>query len=183
MFVYSRKGRVVPYQWPFVLWALAHCWDEQTFYSRRPIEKRAGVPIYLSRDVQNYYYIWVFQIALWGGVIEWCILGVSLIRGGVFLWLKKSAQQKPHHISKGDGYFITNNNNNKKSKVHMGFKKASSMLLDLRVGLYHGPWSGTMEDGLFFIVWFLKKSNYKAYGTLTKCKPNVDQEEWPCIRK
>jgi len=41
------KRRVVLLQWPFVLWALAHCPDEQTLYSRRP-RKRTGVHIYLS---------------------------------------------------------------------------------------------------------------------------------------
>ena len=57
----------------------------------------------------------------------------------------------------------------------------------LRAGLHHGSWSWTMEDGLFHgptsMVWFLKKLVYKAFGPLTRCKPNVDQEEWPCTKK
>ena len=38
--------------------------------------------------------------------------------------------------------------------------------------------SWTMEDGLFHGPIYLKKI-YKAFGPLTTCKPNVDQEEWP----
>ena len=38
-----RKGRVVPIQWPFVLWALGHWRDEQTLYSRQPPLKRRQV--------------------------------------------------------------------------------------------------------------------------------------------
>ena len=29
----------------------------------------------------------------------------------------------------------------------------------------------------------LKKSFYKAFGPLTRCKSSVDQEEWPCTKK
>ena len=56
--------------------------------------------------------------------------------------------------------------------------------------MYHEV--GTMEDGLFpwsdfmiqtSMVLFLKESSYKACGPLTRCKPNVDQEEWPCTKK
>ena len=57
----------------------------------------------------------------------------------------------------------------------------------LRATSYHGPWSWTMEDGLFpwsnFMVQFLKNSTYKAIGPFTRCKSNVDREEWPCIKK
>ena len=37
----------------------------------------------------------------------------------------------------------------------------------------HGPtwWSN-----------FSRKLIYKAFGPLIKCKPNVDQEEWPCTK-
>ena len=30
---------------------------------------------------------------------------------------------------------------------------------------------------------FLTKSIYKAFGPLARCKPNVNQEEWPCTKK
>ena len=64
----------------------------------------------------------------------------------------------------------------------------------IRAGLHHGPWSWTMEDGLFFHgpTWWsnffglisLKKNIYKVFGPLTRCKPNVDQkEERPCTKK
>ena len=47
----------------------------------------------------------------------------------------------------------------------------------LWAGLYHGPWSRTMEDGLFPgpIYW---KINLQSLWTraLTRCKLNVDQE-------
>ena len=40
-------------------------------------------------------------------------------------------------------------------------------LASLRVGLHHGPWSRTMEDGLFpwsnFMVWFLKNVNLQSF--------------------
>ena len=65
-------------------------------------------------------------------------------------------------------------------------------LARLRAGLHYGPWSRTMEVGLFqwseFMVqllWFnsLKKINFKSLGSLTRCKSNLDQEEWPCTKK
>ena len=28
-----------------------------------------------------------------------------------------------------------------------------------------------------------KKKIYKAFGPFTRCKPNADQEEWPCTKK
>ena len=59
----------------------------------------------------------------------------------------------------------------------------SSMLTlhnSLRAGLHHGPWSQTMEDGIFswsnFHGPISKKTIYKAFGPLTRCKPNVDQK-------
>ena len=39
------------------------------------------------------------------------------------------------------------------------------------------------EVGPWKMVQLLEKSIYKAFGPLTRCKPNVDQEEWSCIRK
>ena len=39
---------------------------------------------------------------------------------------------------------------------------------------FHGPTS---------TVRFLEKTIYKAFGPLTRCKPNVDQEEWPRTKK
>ena len=54
-------------------------------------------------------------------------------------------------------------------------------------GLHHGPWSRTMEDDLFawsdFMVRFLKKSIYKAFGPPSRCKLNVDHKIWPCTKK
>ena len=49
-------------------------------------------------------------------------------------------------------------------------------------------WSQTVENGHFSLVqlpWsdFLRNSIYKAFGLLTRCKLNVDQEEWPCTQK
>ena len=53
------------------------------------------------------------------------------------------------------------------------------------IKLDHGRWPFSMVwfDGLTSMVWFLTKINYKAFGPLTWCKPHVDQEEWPCIKK
>ena len=58
-------------------------------------------------------------------------------------------------------------------------------------GLHHGPWSRTIEDGL--CPWSdlmvptsmirIKRSVYKVFGPLTRCEPNVDQEEWPWTKK
>ena len=52
-------------------------------------------------------------------------------------------------------------------------------------------WNRTTEDGLF--SWsdltvqhpwssFLKNQFYTAFGPLTRCRPNLDQEEWPCTK-
>ena len=50
-----------------------------------------------------------------------------------------------------------------------------------------GPWKMAFFLGPIswstFIVRFLEKPTYKAFGPLTRWKPNVDQEEWPCIKK
>ena len=58
----------------------------------------------------------------------------------------------------------------------------------LRAGLHHRPWSRTMEDGLFpwsDLMVQLSWSSFlnKAFGSLIRCKLNVDQEEWPCTKK
>ena len=39
------------------------------------------------------------------------------------------------------------------------------------------PYSVVRVHGLHFMVRVLKKLIYKAVGPLTRCKPNVDQEE------
>ena len=61
----------------------------------------------------------------------------------------------------------------------------------LSANLHHGSWSRTMKDGFFSMVQldrptsmvpFLKKSIHKSFAPLTSCKPNVDQEEWPCTK-
>ena len=44
--------------------------------------------------------------------------------------------------------------------------------------LDHGRWPGPTS-----MVRFLKKSIQKAVGPPTRCKLNVDQEEWSCTRK
>ena len=48
----------------------------------------------------------------------------------------------------------------------------------------HGRWPFSMVrlGGPISMVRFLKKSIYKAFGSLTRCKPNVDQEVWPCTK-
>ena len=61
----------------------------------------------------------------------------------------------------------------------------------LRAGLHCGPWSHIMEDGLFQLYEFMVqlpwpnffKINFESFGLLTRCKPNVDQEERPCTKK
>ena len=61
----------------------------------------------------------------------------------------------------------------------------------LRAGLHHGPWSRTMEDGpcpwsdfMIQLPWSnFFKIIYKAFGSFTRCKWNMDQEEWPCTKK
>ena len=53
-----------------------------------------------------------------------------------------------------------------------------------RAGLYHGPWSRTMEDdGMFPWSDFLQNKKYKAFAPLLMCKPHVGQEEWPRTQK
>ena len=42
------------------------------------------------------------------------------------------------------------------------------------------PWKMAFFHGPTFVIRFLKKTIYKTFGPLTKYKPNVDQEEWPC---
>ena len=39
------------------------------------------------------------------------------------------------------------------------------------------PYSAVRVHGVHFMVQVLKKLIYKAVGPLTRCKPNVDQEE------
>ena len=46
-----------------------------------------------------------------------------------------------------------------------------------KMAFFHGP-----NDGPTFIVQFLNTSIYKAFGPLNRFKPNVDQEEQPCIK-
>ena len=48
----------------------------------------------------------------------------------------------------------------------------------------HGRWPFPMArlHGPTFMVRFLGKSIYKAFGPLTRCKPNVNQEEWSCTK-
>ena len=48
----------------------------------------------------------------------------------------------------------------------------------------HGRWPFPMVrlDGPTSMVRFLKKSIHKAFGPLTRCKLNVDQEEWSCTK-
>ena len=45
------------------------------------------------------------------------------------------------------------------------------------------PYFAVRVHGLHFMVRVLQKLFYKAIGLLTKCKPNVDQEKWPCGKK
>lgn len=52
----------------------------------------------------------------------------------------------------------------------------------------HGRWPSCMvwRDGPNSMVRFLikkKRSIYNAFGPLSRCKPNVDQQEWPCTKK
>ena len=48
------------------------------------------------------------------------------------------------------------------------------------------PWKMAFSmvrlDGLTSMVQFLKTIFYTAFGALTRCKPNVDQEEIPCTK-
>ena len=47
------------------------------------------------------------------------------------------------------------------------------------------PWTMKSDHGRWPFPWsdFLKNHIYKAFGPLTRCKPNVDQEGWPCTKK
>ena len=49
-----------------------------------------------------------------------------------------------------------------------------------------GPWKMEFFHGQTswsnLHVRFLKKTIYKAFGPLIRCKPNVDQEEWSCTK-
>ena len=45
-----------------------------------------------------------------------------------------------------------------------------------------GPWKRAFFNGPTFMIRLLKKSILNL-GPLTKCKANVDQEEWPCTKK
>jgi hypothetical protein len=49
---------------------------------------------------------------------------------------------------------------------------------------YHGRWPFSMVrlHGPTSMIRLLDKSIYKALGLLTRCKLNVDQEEWPCTK-
>ena len=69
-----------------------------------------------------------------------------------------------------------------------------SLYKSLRAKLYHkpwirttnhevGPWKMAFFHGLTFMVCFHKRSIHKAFGALSRCKSNVDQEEWPWIIK
>jgi hypothetical protein len=56
----------------------------------------------------------------------------------------------------------------------------------VRDSLHYGPRSCPMSDGIF--PWshshgknFEIMQILKSLGPLTRCKPNVDQEEWPCL--
>jgi hypothetical protein len=44
------------------------------------------------------------------------------------------------------------------------------------------PWKMAFFNGPTSNVRYLKESIYKAFGSLTRCKPNVDQEEWPSTK-
>ena len=80
------------------------------------------------------------------------------------------------------------------SSVAMGLACTTMIFLLERKGRFT-PWTMTSGRGrwLFFMVrlpWSnldglisLKKSIYKVFGSLTRCKPQVDQEEWPCTKK
>ena len=49
----------------------------------------------------------------------------------------------------------------------------------------HGRWPLFMVSfhGSTSMVWFFKKLIYKVFGPFTRCKLNVDWEEWPCTQK
>jgi hypothetical protein len=45
------------------------------------------------------------------------------------------------------------------------------------------PWKMAFFHNPTFMVQFLKITIYKAFGALTMCKPNMEQEKQPCTRK
>ena len=49
-----------------------------------------------------------------------------------------------------------------------------------KMGFFHGPtwWSNNTHGPVFGKK--KKKAIHKVFGPLTRCKPNADQEEWPC---
>jgi len=49
----------------------------------------------------------------------------------------------------------------------------------------HGRWPLSMVwvHRPTSIVRLHKKNSFESLGPLTRCKPNVDQEEWPCTKK
>ena len=49
----------------------------------------------------------------------------------------------------------------------------------------HGRWPSLMVrlGCPTFMIRFFPKPLYRFFGPLTTCKPNVDQEEWPCTKK
>ena len=53
-----------------------------------------------------------------------------------------------------------------------------------RAGLHHEGWPFPWSDLMVQLPWyiFVKKSNWNAFGLLGRCKQNVDQEEWLCIK-
>ena len=73
------------------------------------------------------------------------------------------------------------------SGVHVLCKYAQ-----VRGCLHHGPWSCPMSKGIFSMVpfhvnismgRFLKNAwILEVVGPMTRCRPNVDQEKWPCTR-
>ena len=57
----------------------------------------------------------------------------------------------------------------------------------LRGSLHYGPWKMTFVNGpsswLDFHGPTSQRISFESLGPLTWCKPNVDQEEWPCTRE
>ena len=64
-------------------------------------------------------------------------------------------------------------------KVKILTELAQFFCMSFRVALHHGPWSRIKEDGPTSWFDFLKKLFTKLLGPSS----NVDQEEWPCIKK
>ena len=52
--------------------------------------------------------------------------------------------------------------------------------------LHHGPWSCSMSHGIFpwpcFYGLIVNEHTFKAFGSMTRCKLNMDQEKWPCTK-